>query len=42
MTKSGVPVSTLLRDLAEYRGIDLELIAGAGGLDRLISNPHPQ
>jgi HPr kinase/phosphorylase len=42
MTKAGVPVATLLRDLAEYRGIDLELVAGAGGLDRLISNPHPQ
>jgi HPr kinase/phosphorylase len=42
MTKVGVPVATLLRDLAEIRGIDLELIAGAGGVDRLISNPHPQ
>jgi HPr kinase/phosphorylase len=42
LTKPGVPVATLLRDLAEYRGIDLELIAGGAGLDRLISNPHPQ
>ena len=38
----GVPVSTLLRDLAESRGIDLELLAGAGGVDRRITNPHPQ
>src|SRR5229473_1126669 len=38
----GVPVSTLLRDLAETRGIDLELVAGAGGVDRRITNPHPQ
>lgn len=39
---TGVPVSTLLRDLAESRGIDLELLAGAGGVDRRITNPHPQ
>ena len=38
----GVPVATLLRDLAESRGIDLELLAGAGGVDRPITNPHPQ
>jgi len=38
----GVPVQTLLRDLAEARGIALELLAGAGGTDRLITNPHPQ
>jgi HPr kinase/phosphorylase len=38
----GVPVSTLLRDLADTRGMDLELLAGAGGLDRRITNPHPQ
>lgn len=38
----GVPVSTLLRDLAQSRGIDLELLAGAGGVDRRITNPHPQ
>jgi hypothetical protein len=30
------------RDLAETRGIDLELLAGAGGVDRRITNPHPQ
>src|SRR3954465_5528336 len=39
---AGVPVATLLRDLAETRGIDLELLAGAGGVDRRITNPHPQ
>src|SRR5215471_7850857 len=38
----GVPVQTLLRDLAHTRGIALELLAGAGGTDRLITNPHPQ
>jgi HPr kinase/phosphorylase len=38
----GVPVATLLRDLAESRGIELELLAGAGGVSRLITNPHPQ
>jgi HPr kinase/phosphorylase len=38
----GVPVAILLRDLAESRGIDLELLAGGGGLDRRITNPHPQ
>jgi len=39
---SAVPVSTLLRDLVETRGIALELVAGEGGVDRLITNPHPQ
>jgi HPr kinase/phosphorylase len=39
---AGVPVATLLRDIAESRGIDLELLAGAGGVDRRITNPHPQ
>ena len=42
MTTAGVPVATLLRDLADSRGIALELLAGAGGLDRRITNPHPQ
>jgi HPr kinase/phosphorylase len=39
---AGVPVQTLLRDLAETRGIALELVAGGGGVGRLITNPHPQ
>jgi len=38
----GVPVATLLRDLAETRGVDLEVLAGAAGVDRRITNPHPQ
>jgi HPr kinase/phosphorylase len=38
----GVPVAIVLRDLAESRGMDLELLAGASGVDRRISNPHPQ
>lgn len=38
----GVTVATLLRDLAETRGVDLELVAGSGGVDRRITNPHPQ
>ncbi len=38
----GVPVATLLRDLAESREIDLELLAGAGGVNRCITNPYPQ
>jgi HPr kinase/phosphorylase len=42
MSMTGVPVATLLRDLAETRGIDLELVAGAGGVDRRITYPHPQ
>jgi HPr kinase/phosphorylase len=42
MTPAGVPVATLLRDLAESRGVSLELLAGRGGLERLITNPHPQ
>jgi HPr kinase/phosphorylase len=32
----------VLRDLAESRGIDLELLAGASGVDRRITNQHPQ
>jgi HPr kinase/phosphorylase len=39
---AGVPVATLLRDLAETPGVDLELLAGAAGIDRRITNPHPQ
>jgi HPr kinase/phosphorylase len=39
---AGVTVDTLLRDLANTPGIALELVAGRGGLGRLITNPHPQ
>jgi len=39
---SGVSVATVLRDLVESRALDLELLAGAGGIERRITNPHPQ
>jgi HPr kinase/phosphorylase len=39
---AGVSVATVLRDLADSRAMDLELIAGAGGIERRISSPHPQ
>src|SRR3954454_17942690 len=32
----------MLRDLAETRGVALELVAGGGGVGRCITNPHPQ
>jgi HPr kinase/phosphorylase len=38
----GVSVATVLRDLAESRAIDLEVLAGGSGIDRRITNPHPQ
>src|SRR3954449_7258264 len=38
----GVSVATVLHDLAESRAIDLEVLAGGGGTDRRITNPHPQ
>jgi HPr kinase/phosphorylase len=38
----GVTVATVLRDVAESRAFDLELLAGASGLDRRITIPHPQ
>jgi HPr kinase/phosphorylase len=39
---SGVSVATILRDLLESRALDLELLAGASGVERRITNPHPQ
>ena len=39
---AGVTVATVLRDLADSRSLDLELLAGGGGLERLITNPHTQ
>ena len=39
---SGVTVATVLRDLADSRSLDLELLAGRGGLERHITNPHTQ
>jgi HPr kinase/phosphorylase len=38
----GVTVATVLRDLAESRALDLELLAGAPGLERRITIPHTQ
>jgi len=38
----GVSVATVLRDLADSRALDLELLAGAGGLERRITLPHTQ
>jgi HPr kinase/phosphorylase len=38
----GVTVNTLVRDLAESRALDLQLLAGARGLQRRITNSHPQ
>jgi HPr kinase/phosphorylase len=38
----GVSVATVLRDLGESRNIELELLAGAAGLDRRITIPHTQ
>jgi HPr kinase/phosphorylase len=42
MAETGVTVATVLRDLAGSRVLDLELLAGAGGVDRRITSPHPQ
>ena len=39
---AGVTIATVLRDLAESRTLDLELLAGADGLDRRITIPHTQ
>lgn len=38
----GVTVATVLRDLADSRALDLEVLAGAGGTARRITIPHPQ
>src|SRR4026209_839911 len=38
----GVTVATVLRDVAESRALDLELLAGGNGLDRRITIPHTQ
>ena len=39
---AGVTVATLLRDLSESPALDLELLAGAAGLDRRITIPQTQ
>ena len=38
----GVTVATVLRDLADSRALDLELLAGSDGLGRHITIPHTQ
>jgi HPr kinase/phosphorylase len=38
----GVTVATVLHDLADSRALDLELLAGAAGLQRRILIPHTQ
>ena len=38
----GVSVATVLRDLADSRALDLELLAGGDGIDRRITIPHTQ
>jgi HPr kinase/phosphorylase len=38
----GVTVATVLRDLAESRALDLELLAGGAGIERRITIPHTQ
>src|SRR6187399_2697482 len=39
---TGVTVGTLLRSRPEALGLDLELLAGSGGLDRRITSPYVQ
>jgi HPr kinase/phosphorylase len=41
-TPRSVSVGTVLRDLNDSRALDVELLAGEGGLDRRISIAHPQ
>jgi HPr kinase/phosphorylase len=38
----GVTVAAVLRDLADSRALEIELVAGAQGLDRLVTTPHTQ
>ena len=40
--QAGISVGALLRARPEAFGLGLELLAGAGGLDHLITSPHPQ
>src|SRR3954454_4212781 len=39
---TGVPVGALLRKKSDVSGLMFDLLAGAGGLDRLITSPHVQ
>ena len=38
----GVTVATILRDVSDSGALDLELLAGHTGLERLITIPHTQ
>jgi HPr kinase/phosphorylase len=38
----GVTVAAVLRDLADSRALDMEVLAGGAGLERRITTPHPQ
>ncbi|MBW8713574.1 MAG: hypothetical protein JF632_05750, partial [Acidobacteria bacterium] len=38
----GVSVATILRDVSESGVLDLELLAGAAGLERRVTIPHTQ
>src|SRR5262245_62445906 len=42
MVVPGVSVGTLLQSRTEAFGLTLELLAGADGLDRVITSPHIQ
>ncbi|MDQ3348980.1 MAG: hypothetical protein M3545_13550, partial [Acidobacteriota bacterium] len=37
-----VTVATVLRDLADSRTLDVEVLAGSAGVDRRITIAHPQ
>src|ERR1700687_708250 len=41
-TVPGVSVGALLRSRLEAFGLPLDVLAGAGGLDRVITSPHIQ
>lgn len=40
--QAGVSIATVLADLADSRALDLELLAGAAGIERRITIPHTQ
>ena len=40
--RPGVSVATVLRDLADSRALDLEVLAGRAGIERRITIPHTQ
>jgi HPr kinase/phosphorylase len=40
--RTGVSVAAVLRDLADSRAMEVEILAGRAGLERQITSPHPQ